>query len=589
MHGLLDPGTEQWAALRILSATVGSAKPASLDVGKTATTVTEFLDHWVGLRPDSIWLRDRHGNGYTDWTWKGAQREIRAVAAWLELEYGDQGARFAILSRNRAHWIMADLAIAASGNVSVPLFTNQPGEVTRYILDFAGVELLFIGETENWEEVSDILPAGVRVVRFSGEDVPACGSEWDDIVETHRDSAPRHRCQHDELLSIVFTSGTTGRPKGVMQTHDSMLVPMLRCKKAFTLRQHPRFLSYLPMSHVAERQLVLIQSLIYGGEITVNEALPHLLRDLGDTRPNYFFGAPRVWEQLQQAVLAHFGSQEALDQALNEDQENIINGVRGLLGLQDFDYLLTASAPTPPALISWYDRLGIRLCEGYGQTEAMGLIANSPEDRRIGSVGKPIGNVEIRIDDSGELLVRAPGLAVGYFRMPEETAETFVNGWVRTGDRARVDEDDYYYITGRVKEYFKTIQGKFVAPAPIESAFARSRWVDQQCLLGRGFSRTVMVCVPSALAGQEGRETLEEALRNEAAQVNESAQKHERIGAIIVTTEPWTVANGFLTPTLKLRREQVEARFGERAEPLAREAAERGELLVEWTTDFPPG
>ncbi len=256
--------------------------------------------------------------------------------------------------------------------------------------------------------------------------------------------------------------------------------------------------------------------------------------------------------------------------------------VRALLGFQDPDYLLTAAAPTPAALIHWYERLGIEITEGYGQTEAMALIANSPQDRRVGSIGKPVEGVDVKIAESDELLCRAEGLSPGYYNMPEKTAETFVDGWVHTGDKARVDEDGYYYITGRVKDYFKTIQGKFVAPVPIESEFAKNQWVEQQCLLGRGYSKTVMVCVLSGLAREQDRGRVEEDLLAQVGEVNRAVEKHARVGGVIVSSEPWSIENAVLTPTLKIRRDQVEERFGERAQKLAHDAAVEGKLLVEW-------
>jgi long-chain acyl-CoA synthetase len=405
---------------------------------------------------------------------------------------------------------------------------------------------------------------------------------WEDIVRDNQGRQARYECQPDDLLSLVFTSGTTGVPKGVMQSHDSMLIPMERATQSFNMRHQARFLSYLPLSHLAERQLVWIQSLIHCGEVTFNESLKTLVRDMADTRPNFFFGAPRVWEQLQQVILAQLGSQEALDQALADDAEGLGEKVRTMLGFQEFDYLLTAAAPTPAALIEWFERLGIVLTEGYGQTEAMALIANSLEERRVGSIGKAVEGVDVKIAESGELLCRAEGLSPGYYEMPEKTAETFVDGWVHTGDKARVDEDGYYYITGRVKDYFKTIQGKFVAPVPLESDFAKSQWVEQQCLLGRGYSKTVMVCVLSGIAQQQDRALVETDLIAQTEEVNAGAEKHARIGALIVCTEPWSIENGVLTPTLKIRRDQVEAKFGERAEALAREAAQAHRLLVEW-------
>jgi long-chain acyl-CoA synthetase len=546
-------------------------------------TIFDYLRRWTHEFPDRVWLRERNGEEYRDWTWATAASEVAAIAAWLEGAIGDSGARVAVMSRNCAHWVLADLAIIAAGNVTVPIFTTLPAEGVRYILDFSEAGVLFVGESENWAAVREVVPGHVKVVALPGVEPGMAHERWDDLLAAHVGSQPRHVCRHDELLSVVFTSGTTAVPKGVMQTHDSMLVPMERAGTVFGLRPHPRFLSYLPMAHIAERQLVAIQSLIQCGSITFNEGLPFLVRDMADTRPSFFFGAPRVWEQLQQGMLAKFGSQEALDAALARDGDAVREKVSQSLGLQEADYLLTAAAPTPPSLIEWYDRLGIQLMEGFGQTEAMALIVNVPGQRRIGSIGRKGDGVEARIDpENNELMCRAAGLAVGYYKMPEQTAETFVDGWVRTGDTARVDEDGYYYITGRVKEYFKTIQGKFVSPAPIESEFARSLLVEQQCLLGRGFSRTVMVCVLSALGQRQPREELEQELRRLTEEVNGRVEKHARIGALIVTREPWTIESGMLTPTLKLRRHEVDSRFGARAEALARSGAERGEILLEW-------
>lgn len=550
--------------------------------GALPDTIIACLEHWVRDRPERVWLRDRAGDVLTEWSWQQAADESRALAAWLESEAKGERQHCAILSRNRAHWVLADMAIIASGNVTVPLFTTLTPDTARYILEFSEVRTLFLGEAENWENIRSVVPDGIRIVTFPGVTLAEPQLSWEEILAEFAGRGPRHDCRHDEIMSIIFTSGTTGHPKGVMHTHDSMLVPMRRCRTAFNMREHPRFLSYLPLSHIAERQAVWIQSLIYGGEITFNEALPHLLRDMVEVRPAFFFGAPRVWEQLQQYVLGQFGSQEAMDRALEEDEQAAMERAQAMVGLQDTDYLLTGAAPAYAALIHWWGRLGLKLMDGYGQTEGMGLIGNTAAAHRIGSIGKPVEGVEARITESGELVCRAAGLAAGYYRRPEETAETFVDGWIHTGDRARVDEDGFYYITGRVQDYFKTIHGKYVAPIPLEAEFARCPRVEQVCLLGRGYSKTVMVCVLSEEALRQERSGLEADLRAQAQAVNDSAEKHARIGAVIVAAEPWTIDNEMLTATLKLKRQEVDSRYGERAESLARRAAEQGELLVWW-------
>jgi long-chain acyl-CoA synthetase len=323
--------------------------------------------------------------------------------------------------------------------------------------------------------------------------------------------------------------------------------------------------------------------------VSFNQSLETLAADLQRTRPHMFFGPPRVWEQLKQAVTAKFGGSDALEAALAQDQAGIGGMILAGLGLDQVEYCLVAAAPTPPALIHWWDRLGLTLMEGFGQTEAMGVIVCGHDSRRIGSIGKPIGEVEIRLTEEGELVVRADGCTPGYYKQPEKTAELIRDGWLYTGDKARVDEDGFVFLTGRVKDYFKTIQGKFVAPPPIESDFAMNPHTEQHCLLGRGYSKTVMVAVLNEASRQlakASRERAEEeiagAIQQAVESINGALEKHARIGAVILASEEWTIDNEVLTPTLKIRREKVEERYGELAESLARRSAEEKTLLLHW-------
>lgn len=545
-------------------------------------TYTEYLDQWNRECPDKMWLRERSGEDTRDWKWSEANEEINALAVWQESHFDGVGHRIGLLSKNRPHWYFADYGSVAAGNVVVPMFTTLAGETADYVMSFTDMQLLFVGETENWDQVKQVLPSGIQLVTLPGVDLSEEHLRWEDIVAPHRGKKPSYQCQPDDLVSLVFTSGTTGVPKGVMQTHESNIIPITRFGDAFGIEAEARYFSYLPLSHIAERQIVEGASLVNCGEVHFNENLGTLLRDLPLCRPKMMFGPPRVWEQLQQGIIAQFGSQEALDAALDADADGIGRLVREKLGLDEAVYLLTAAAPTPPALIHWYDRLGITLMEGFGQTECMGPIVSSPDKRRIGSIGKAMPGVEIKISEDDELLVKTDGCSPGYYNMPEKTAETFVDGWIHTGDKVKVDEDGFYYITGRVKDYFKTIQGKFVAPTPIENIFAENPHTEQICLLGRGYSKTVMTCVLSALAQEQDRQVIEQALLERVDAVNSEVDKHARIGAVIISTSPWSIDNGVLTPTLKIRRERVEELFGEKAAELARQAAEQGDILVHW-------
>ncbi|MBN7796798.1 AMP-binding protein [Parahaliea mediterranea] len=544
-------------------------------------TLPSLLNHWADTRPDKVWMRALEEEGSTDWTWSRAREEAMAVATVLEEDFG-HGERMVVLSKNCPHWFLADMAIIASGNVTVSMFTTLPADTAQYILEFTGARVMFVGETANWEAVSGVLPADITLVALPGVALDRPHLKWDDLVERGAGRRPAHAATPDELVSLVFTSGTTGKPKGVMQTHESNLVPIRRFTAAFGSEEGSRYFSYLPLSHIAERQIVEFASLVVCGEVSFNRGLDTVLPDLQRTRPQMFFGPPRIWEQFQQAILAKLGGQEALDGMLAADREGARQLILQTIGLDQVNYCLTAAAPTPPPLIHWFGEIGLTLMEGFGQTEAMGLIVSSFEERRIGSVGKPLPGVEYRISEEGELVVRSDGNTPGYYKDPEKTAELLRDGWLHTGDKARVDEDGFIYITGRVKDYFKTIQGKFVAPPPIEGSFAKNPHTEQQCLLGRGYSKTVMVAVLTGDAQALDSSTVEQSVRETLESINDTLEKHARIGAVILSREPWSIESGVLTPTMKIRRDQVEERFGETAERLAREAAEQKALLVHW-------
>jgi long-chain acyl-CoA synthetase len=544
-------------------------------------TLPAIAKHWAETCPDRVWLKDLKEEGSDDYTWAESWEQISAIAAMLETQFG-HGQSMVMLSRNRPHWFFADLAIIASGNITVSMFTTLPGSTAEYIMNFTEAKVMFVGETTNWEQVSAVLPDDITLITLPGVDIEQPHLEWDALLAEWRGKSPAYECKHDDVMSLVFTSGTTGVPKGVIQTHDTNIVPIRRFKDAFGVRDQARYFSYLPLSHIAERQIVEFASLEFCGEVSFNESLATILRDLQRTRPNMFFGPPRIWEQFQQAVIGKFGGQEAVEQALAQDKAGIGKLVLETLGLDDVDYCLTAAAPTPPALIHWWGELGLVLMEGFGQTEAMGLIANSHTDRRVGSIGKPIGEVQYKVTAEGELAVKAEACTPGYYKMPDKTAELIQDGWLHTGDKVRVDEDGFIYITGRVKDYFKTIQGKFVAPPPIESEFAKNPHAEQQCLLGRGFSKTVMIAVLTEEARSREPEHIQSSMLETLAAINDEIEKHARIGALIIATEPWSIENEVLTPTMKIRRDKVEERYAELAERLARESAEQGQVLVNW-------
>lgn len=546
-------------------------------------TIQNLLLQQAKEHPERVWLKDLSADSDTRWTWGEALEEIHALAFWLQSVTQGKGNNISILSRNRAHWVLADMAIIAANNVSVPIFTTQSQSIASYIFDLTDVQVLFVGESENWEKIQPVIPKDTIVVTFPGVEVNVPSLKWGDLVKQFQGKSVSVSTSPEDMISIIFTSGTTGMPKGVMQSHESMLLPVTRHAPELGISQNPRLISYLPLSHIAERQAIEIHSLLLGGEISFVESLPNLVRDLQRTQPHFFFGAPRVWETLQHGVYNFFGGRDNYAKSLKINKNAMRDDVRAMLGFNEIDAALSGAAPLSTSILNFFDELDIPILEAFGQTEAMSVISNKMNDRKVGSIGKPIGEVEARISESGELLIRSLGFALGYYKHADETAKTFVDGWLHTGDRARVDADGFYFLTGRVKDYFKTIQGKYVAPAPIEDKLSGSPYIEQMALIGRGCSSTCLICVPSVEGFGLSTEALSEALLSLVQSVNDKLEeKHARIGVVLVSDQAWTVDNEFLTTTLKLKRNKVEDTFLKIVEPLAKQAVVHKEVLIEF-------
>jgi len=284
----------------------------------TANTLPGLVALRAEQSPEKIWLRDLREDGSDDYSWRQAHEQISAIGAMLEQHFG-QGEKMVVLSHNRAHWVMADLAIISSGNVTVSMFTTLPGATAEYILELTQAKVVFVGETSNWDQLTAVLPEEVLLVTLPGVELEQPHEKWEDLLTRYAGQAPRYQGQPDDMISLVFTSGTTGMPKGVIQTHNSNLIPIRRFTNLFGVTESPRYFSYLPLSHIAERQIVEFSSIVLGGEVFFNESLETLPRDLQRTRPHVFFGPPRIWEQLQQAVIGKFGGKDALAAALAQD------------------------------------------------------------------------------------------------------------------------------------------------------------------------------------------------------------------------------------------------------------------------------
>jgi long-chain acyl-CoA synthetase len=537
------------------------------------------LYHWEATAPDRVVLTQPVGGGVVrDFTWAQLMDQSRRMAAHLQSQGIQPGDRVALMSKNTAHWLMSDFAIWLAGGVSVPLYpTLAPATITQ-ILEHSGAKLLFVGKLDGWEGMKPGVPAGLPCISHPllPEDAKRSYPGWDDICARTAPLAGQPVRDGDELSTIMYTSGTTGTPKGVMHSFATFAWGVESgLKRLPMVNQNSRMLSYLPLAHVAERTLVEHGLLATGMRIFFAESLDTFTADLQRARPTAFFSVPRLWVKFRQGVNAKM-PQAKLGRLLKIP---ILRGIvkkkiLSALGLDQCEFAAGGAAPMPPDLLRWYATLGLEVVEVYGMTENCGIShATLPGRPRPGTVGLPYDGVQSRIEPgTGEIQMQAPCLMLGYYREPELTAETFTaDGWLHTGDKGEMDAQGNLRITGRVKDLFKTSKGKYVAPAPIEDRLVMHSAVEACCVTGANLGQPLALLMLNAeaaarVAGAAGRADLEASLSAHLEQINAALDPHERLDCLVLTTRAWTVDNDLITPTFKVKRNRIEQDFAARYE-----------------------
>ena len=524
----------------------------------------ERLALWVEKRPDAVWLSQPVDGEWHDFTWAQVDEQARRMATALHALGCVPGERVALLAKNCAEWIIADLAIMLAGLVSVPLYPLQSAESIEYVLRHAQCKAIFLGKLDEPGKLEPGIPAEVIRIAMPYTTIKAAHG-WHALLAAHQPLRTGHSHSPDELLSILYTSGTTGQPKGVMLSAKAFAIAGGRSVKELQITEQDQFFSYLPLSHAAERFLVEMNALYSGGRVGFVESLETFASDLRHVRPTVFFSVPRLWTRFQQGVLEKM-PQPKLARLLRIPLIGalVARKIRKGLGLDRARILISGAAAIPRALLDWYQSIGITLCEGYGMTEHLAYgCFNRPGQVRFGTVGRPMRGNELRIAENGEILLRCPSLMLGYYQDPEKTAETITDGWLHTGDKGEVDSEGYLRITGRVKDIFKTSKGKYIAPAPIEGEIAKNLWVEQVCLMGSNLDQPLALIELSPAAREQSREQVTADLQQTLQQLNAQLQAHERVSHFILVREAWTVDNGCMTPTMKIRRNVLEARFAD--------------------------
>jgi long-subunit acyl-CoA synthetase (AMP-forming) len=527
-----------------------------------------------------VYLTQPVGGGRViDYTWQQVMHEARCMAAHLRSRGFEPGARIALLSKNCAHFIIAELAIWMAGGTTVAIFPTETAATIAYVLEHSGAQLLFVGKVDLWDRQQAGVPA--QLPRIALPLAPPTDAErWDDLVTRTPPLAQRVRRADDEVAMLIYTSGSTGRPKGVMSSFGAIarvgeaIAQDLRNRVGQEVDS--RALSYLPLAHSYERSWIEASSMVDGRtHVFFPESPDTFLADLQRARPTYFLSVPRLWLKFQHGVFAKMPP-EKLERLLRLPVIGrlVARKVRRGLGLDHVVVAGSGSAPIPPDLIAWYRRIGLRLEEGYGMTEdnsyshASNASAGAP-----GCVGVALPGVQVRIADDGEILIKSPGQFSGYYKDPELTAQCFTSdGYFRTGDLGERGTEGLLRITGRAKELFKTSKGKYIAPAPIENRLNADPMIELSMVSGAGEPQPYALLVlaedvRARLADPAERARIERHLEQLLARVNGELADYEQLQMLVVAPEPWTIENGCLTPTMKIKRRGIESAVQARVIP----------------------
>lgn len=574
-----------------------------------AQTLAGLLRERVRRSSDSVAYRqfNTQTRQWEDMRWGELGRMVARWQAAFAREGLERGDRVAVMLRNCREWVMFDQAALGMGLVVIPLYTDDRPENVAYILQNAGARLLLIGGEDHWEriaQVRDQLGFLVRIVcvtpvqdatdpRLLSMDawLPGPG---DYALQVEDGIA-------DALATIVYTSGTTGRPKGVMLSHRNILWNAYASQLKISVYPNDLFLSFLPLSHTFERTVGYYLPMMCGATVAYNRSVPELAEDLLAIRPTILVSVPRIFERVYNKIQAGLAEKSPLARRLFtaavdigwrrfECQQSRATRSTGMLLWPLLNRLVAAKvmaklggrlrfavcggAPLPPAVARLFIGLGLPLVQGYGLTETSPVLtANSIEDNQPFSVGTPLADVEVRIDTDDELLVRSPGVMLGYWDNAGATAEMIdAEGWLHTGDQARVDDQGHVFITGRLKEILVLANGEKVPPADMEMAIVMDPWFEQVMVIGdnRPFLSALIVfnverwpleaarlgIDPEAEDALSDERVCAEVLRRVAERIREFPG-YAQIRRVACYLEPWTVDAGLITPTLKLRRARV--------------------------------
>jgi long-chain acyl-CoA synthetase len=520
----------------------------------------EYFLHWEKTIPQSVFLRQPQRDEWKTWTWLQAGDEIRRVAEYIRQLNLPPHSNIALLSKNCAHWIMADLAIMMAGHVSVPLYPTLSAESLHQILEHSESKAIIIGKLDAFHLQIPGVPASVRKIGISAYHIDA-SETWENIQTRNQPIDTPVIPKPDDLMTIMYTSGTTGKPKGVMHVFKSFDATIKTIYEIVGIPKHPRVFSYLPLSHIAERIGIETAGLYLGAQFSFSESLEAFPKNLAATEPSYFIAVPRIWAKFQEKILEKM-PQSKLDRLLSIPLVSMVirRTIRKKLGLNQSVLFLSGAAPLSPSLMKWWGTLGVTIYQVYGMTEdCIYAHFNRKGANKIGTVGIPLPGLQVKIGPDEEIRVKSDYMMRGYFKEPELTAAMFdEEGFLKTGDTGEIDSEGFLKIVGRVKDQFKTDKGKYISPSPIEMKLLENTDIEQVCVVGMGIPQPIALVVLSLSGKGKSRNEIAESLGSTIDKINPSLEPYEKLETAVIMKNDWTQENGLMTPTLKVKRNELE-------------------------------
>lgn len=515
----------------------------------------------VKTQPDQPYLHQPINGVLTVLTWAQVDKMARSVAQYLLNMGNSSGDRIGILSKNCAEWFISDIAIMMAGMISVPIYPTANRKTIDYVLKQSQCQTIFIGKLDDLEEVEAGVSAKISRIIYP---YPSATGQftWENVIKT-TPLKNIHAAQLSDTYTIAYTSGSTGNPKGVVLSHENIASAASTAVNLMSIKNKDRLMSYLPLAHITERSLIESVSFYSGCKVFFVESLDTFIQDIKTAQPNLFMSVPRLWNKFQIEILNKIPNSK-LNTLLNIPilGKIIAKKIRKGLGLDKARLFGSGTAPISPSTLEWYLKIGVPISEGWGMTESSGLsCSNFPFVKNsLGSIGKPIDCVEMKIGDNQEILIRGPAVFKEYYLNPDATQTSFTNDWFHTGDMGSVTPDGIYQIIGRVKEQFKTAKGKYVAPAPIENLLSQNNTIEQVCVIGSGRKQPIALVV-LAQSPNSSVQSLTKKLDYFLPHINSQLESHQRLDHLVVLKEEWTIENGLLTPTMKIKRNEIESSF----------------------------